>query len=193
MTRPNDRNHGATLAKFFIRLLFSFLWVFCFSCPGFSAEKPSSLSSQKALRSSSPLHIASDRMEVKQQDKIIVFEGHVVVQQDDLTITGNQLRVYTAAKKTGKSSEPGMMDQIDRIEVEGDVKISQKEKMAAAGKAVYYHEEQKIVLMGNPSVSQGQDRVEGRLITLYLSEERSVVEGGEKTPVQAVLHPARKE
>ena len=166
----------------------------CGGSIGFAAEKSANPLSQNVLRSESPLHIASDRMEVKQKEKTIFFEGHVQVRQDDLTIAGNQMRVYAAAnKKTAKPGDQAMMDQIDRIEVEGDVKITQREKMATAEKAVYYHQEQKIVLMGHPSVSQGQDKVEGRLITLYIAEERSVVEGSEAAPVQAVLHPARKD
>ncbi|NLI31788.1 MAG: hypothetical protein GX422_03240 [Deltaproteobacteria bacterium] len=86
-----------------------------------------------------------------------------------------------------------MMEKIDRIEVEGNVRISQRDKLATSEKAVYYHQEQKIVLMGRPVVSQGKDKVQGRLITLYIAQGKSVVEGGEETPVQAVLHPSRKE
>ncbi len=166
----------------------------CFSQVGFSAEKQKSPALDKAIKSESPLHIASDRMEVKQQDKTIVFEGHVVVQQDDLTITGNRMKVTAAAvDKSAKGDQSSMVDKIERIEVEGDVKITQREKLATAEKAVYYHQEQKIVLMGRPVVAQGQDKVQGRLITLYIAQGKSVVEGGEETPVQAVLHPSRKE
>lgn len=166
----------------------------CFRTEGFPAEKSVNPLSRNGVKSESPLHIASDRMEVKQKDKTIMFEGHVLVRQDDLTISGNQMRVYAAGeKKADKAAESVMMDQIDRIEVEGDVRITQREKLATAEKAVYYHQARKIVLMGHPSVSQGQDKVEGRLITLYLAEERSVVEGSEGAPVQAVLHPAKKE
>jgi len=181
----------------------------------YSAEKPGSMSSGKTARSNtaqkakndspareksriplnlngeSPLNIAGDRLEANQRDREIVFEGHVVVQQADLTITGRTLRVYAVAGD--KPNRESMMDKIDRIEIEGDVRISQRERLATAEKAVYYHQESKIVLMGNPSVSQGQDRLLGSLITLYINEGRSVVEGGEATPVQAVLHPARKD
>lgn len=162
----------------------------CFPIPALAADKSSGIPKLNALKSDSPLRIASDRMEVSQKDKTIVFQGHVVVQQDDLTMTGTELKVYALANK--KSSEPNMVDQVDRIELEGNVRITQRDKAASAEKAVYYHQEQKIVLMGNPSVSQGQDRVQGRLITLYIADGRSVIEGGEATPVQAVLHP-RKE
>lgn len=150
------------------------------------------------MKSNSPLHIASDRMEVSQTDKTIFFEGHVVVQQDDMTITGNRMKVFAASSSkstpsvSGKAQQSSMMDQVDRIEIEGDVKISQKDKVATSDKSVYYHQQKKIVLIGNPSVSQGKDSVRGRVITLYLAEGRSVVEGGD-APVQAVLHPSRKD
>jgi len=143
------------------------------------------------LKSDAPLNIASDRMEVSQKDRTILFEGHVVIQQEDLTITGRRMVVFAAGAGKGNETESSMMDQIDRIEIEGDVRISQREKVATSEKSVYYHREQKIVLIGNPMVSQGEDRVQGRLITLYLADGRSVVEGGQSSPVQAVLHPRK--
>jgi lipopolysaccharide export system protein LptA len=147
----------------------------------------------QVLQSDSPLKIASERMEANQNDKTILFEGHVVVQQDDLTITGKRLKVFTAEVGKEAAAGPAMVDKIDRIEVEGDVTISQKDKVATSERAVYYHQEQKIVLSGQPVVVQGQDRIQGRLITLLLAQGKSIVEGGAETPVQAVLHPAKKD
>lgn len=165
---------------------------------GYSAEKQSAkpaASRTGPLKSDAPLNIASDRMEVNQKDRTILFEGHVVIQQEDLTITGKRMVVFAAGgnkgQDRGKDPESSMMEQIDRIEIEGDVKISQRDKVATSDKSVYYHREQKIVLIGSPLVSQGQDKVQGRLITLYLADGRSVVEGGESSPVQAVLHPRK--
>lgn len=147
----------------------------------------------KILQSDTPLRIASDRMEANQKDRTVFFEGNVVVQQDDLTITGKQLRVYSAESGQKAADQSAMVDRIDRIEVEGDVKITQKDKVAVADKAVYYHSEEKIVLSGHPSVSQGQDTIQGRLITLFIAQGKSIVEGGAQTPVQAILHPAKKD
>ncbi|MCE5242034.1 MAG: lipopolysaccharide transport periplasmic protein LptA [Desulfobacteraceae bacterium] len=153
-----------------------------------SANPAKTPANPKAMKSDSPMHVAGDRMEVNQNDRTILFEGHIVVQQDDLTITGKRLKVY-AAGGAEKDDKPTMMDKVDRIEVEGDVTISQKERVATADKAVYYHQEQKIVLIGNPKVAQGRDTVEGRVITMYIAQGKSVVEGGEQAPVHAVLHP----
>lgn len=176
--------------------------------PSLAAEKdPLIPSAEKLIKSDAPLNIASDRMDINQKERLIVFEGHVVAQQDDLTLTAQRMKVFTAAEKQekkaggkgqegkekGVSSPPSMMERIERIEVEGEVRISQQDKLATADKAVYYHGERKIVLLGNPIVTQGKDRVQGKLITLYLAQGRSVVEGGGDGPVKAILHPSQKE
>lgn len=179
-------------------LVFCLVFLMGMPGPGWSQAKPPANRAAnpppaKILQSDAPLRIASDRMETNQTDRTILFEGNVVVQQDDLTITARQLRVYAAEGGKDLAAQSAMVDKIDRIEVEGDVKISQKDKLAVAERAVYYHGEQKIVLSGHPSVSQGEDTIQGRLITLLLAQGKSIVEGGAETPVQAVLHPARKE
>jgi len=191
--KPFDGRYRCTGLMSVLSIL---LFLIVMPSQAWSAERqnPKAPRDTNVIKSDSPLHIASDRMEVSQTGKVILFEGHVVVQQDDMTITGNRMKVFAAAGNKDEKKEPqtSMMDRVDRIEVEGDVKISQREKVATAEKSVYYHQEQKIVLIGNPVVSQGQDSVRGRVITLYLAEGRSVVEGGD-VPVHAVLHPARKE
>jgi lipopolysaccharide export system protein LptA len=177
--------------KFFIILSLSLLplqWALAAEKGKSPAANTKSAAGPKAVKSDSPMHVAGDRMEVNQNDRTIVFEGHIIVQQDDLTITGKRLKVF-AAGGAEKDNQPTMMDKVDRIEVEGDVSISQKDRVATADKAVYYHQEQKIVLIGNPKVAQGRDSVEGRVITMYIAQGKSVVEGGEQAPVHAVLHP----
>ncbi len=153
------------------------------------------------FKSDAPLTIVGDRMEISQRDRTIVFEGHVSVQQEDLTITGKRMKVFAAPADKGKAApkeqsqeqqgDPSMMGRIDRIEMEGGIRIVQHEKDATAEKGIYYHGENKIVLLGNPVVTQGADRIQGRQITLYLADGRSVVEGGESTPVQVILHPKK--
>jgi lipopolysaccharide export system protein LptA len=151
---------------------------------------------QTVLSKDSPIHITSDKMEVDQKQGTILFEGHVVAQQENLTITGKKLMVV-AVKDKAKGSKTdadrsGMIDRVDHIEVDGEVKITQGDKVASCDKATYYRQAQKIVLSGNPQVSQGKDVLRGRLITLYIQEERSVVEGGAQAPVQATIYPDGK-
>lgn len=191
------------------------------------AEKKVPQTNDQLIKSDSPIHITADRMESNQEQKIITFEGHVFVQQDDLNITSNHLKVVllpgdkvekapaTGAKVVKASAtgdkvekapaagdkvengsatgEPTASQKIDYIEFTGDVKVTSKDRLATADKAIFYQKEQKITLHGHPVATQGQDRVEGNLITIYLQQSLSIVEGGSGTPVQAVLFPEKKE
>ncbi|MEJ5349633.1 MAG: lipopolysaccharide transport periplasmic protein LptA [Desulfosoma sp.] len=158
---------------------------------GLLAQSQSPLPSRSGREAAAPIHIASDRMTADQKSRSVVFEGHVTVQQGAMTITAQKLTVYGVEKEKGSTTKSGTVtgDQIDRIEVEGNVVISEGDRVATAQKAVLYNQEQKIVLMGEPELVQGKDRVQGDLITLYLQEQRSVVEGRSGKPVQAVFHP----
>lgn len=179
-------------------MVFWMVFLVSWPCAAGAAQRPVATPAQGITGSNLPYHIVSDRMVMNQKTRTVVFEGHVVVQQGNLTITGDQLTVYSvpptktqqqAAKSQAQGTQLSPMDRIDRIEIDGHVKITQQGKVATAEKAIYYHNQQKIVLMGHPHVLQGQDTITGRLITLYLQDNRSVVEGGGEEPVQAVIYP----
>lgn len=148
-----------------------------------------------------PIHITSDRMEANQQGRTIIFEGHVYVRQNDLEITAKQLTVTLeqenqnrkqALKKVANgASDPSQ--RIDYIEFTGNVRVTQQDRVATAQKAIYYQKEQKILLEGSPVVTKGQDKIQGKLITIYLKDNRCVVEGGSGAQVRAVLFPEKKE
>lgn len=157
------------------------------------------------VKSDSPIHVNADRMEAKQDERTVVFEGHVLVTQDDLTITSNRLLVKALEENATKeekgkkkekqpaTQESSPQEKIDYIQFEGDVKVTQQDRLATANKAIFYQKEQKIIMTGRPVVTKGQDRIEGDLITIYLQQGRSVVESGSGTPVKALLFPSKKD
>jgi lipopolysaccharide export system protein LptA len=149
--------------------------------------------------SKSPIHITADRMEANQDQRIITFDNHVIVTQDDVTITSNRLKVFllpadarpaaSPAAKSAPDAAPTADQKIDYIEFEGDVKVTQQDRLATASKAVFYQKDQKIVLHGRPVVTKGQNRTTGDLITIFLKENRSIVEGKTDT----IFNPEKKE
>ncbi|MCX7822329.1 MAG: lipopolysaccharide transport periplasmic protein LptA [Syntrophobacterales bacterium] len=138
----------------------------------------------------STIQLTSDRMFLDERKKTVVFEGHVFVKRSDITITADRLYLYGKQNERITMEKP-LGDQLDRIEVEGNVRIIQGNKVASAEKGIYYVEPQKILLIGNPIISQGQDRISGQMITIYLKEGRSVVEGGQEKPVQVIIAPSK--
>ncbi|TYO99507.1 lipopolysaccharide export system protein LptA [Geothermobacter ehrlichii] len=135
-----------------------------------------------AFNRDAPLEITSDRLEADDVSKTVVFIGHVVGRQDDLTIHAGRLTVHY---RQGR--------QIRTIVAEEDVRIIQGERVATGQKAVFDRQEATIVLTGDPRVNQGKDFVAGERITVFLDEKRSLVEGGEKERVRALFHPRSKD
>jgi len=168
------------------------LAVSCLLGPLPAAAQQKSLKTQtELLNSGEPIRIASERMELDQKTRTIAFVGQVVVRQGKLTITGKRLTIF--AEQGSGMARDKMVEQIDRIEMQGDVKVTQEDKVATAGKAVFYNKEQKIILSDQPRLAQGKDHVEGALITLFLDQEKSIIEGSSSQPVQALLHPKQKQ
>ena len=82
---------------------------------------------------------------------------------------------------------------ISKIIATGRVSISRAQGgLATAEKAVYFEDDEKIVLTGNPVVKQGNDFVEGDRITIFLKENRSVVESFVGKKVKAIIFPKRE-
>ena len=168
---------------------FSVIITFIFLAPpqinSFAQEKKS----PKKISSESPIIIYSNTLEFDQQKKLIVFEGKVEAKTEDMVVDCQKMIVYYLAGPA-KSESTVEANRIDKIIALGNVIINRfVGGIARAGKAVFYQNEQKVVLTENPSVQQGPDFVEGHRIIMFLNEDRSVVEGSETKRVKATIFP----
>ena len=85
-------------------------------------------------------------------------------------------------------------DNIVRTVSTGNVRIITKDcRTGTARRAEYYDAEQRVLLIGNARVWRDDNVVTGERITLYLAEDRSVVEGGKQERVKAVFYPKSQE
>ena len=136
-----------------------------------------------------PIHITSDQVEAFQQQRQIIFSGHVVATQKDIVVRGDKMTVFYADKGQGdaKGSDLGG-GSVDKIVVEGNVQITQGERVATGKVATYYRADNKVVLTGDPRVVRNQDSIQGDRITLFLDSEKSIVESGPSGRVQATIY-----
>ncbi len=141
--------------------------------------------------------ITSKKMTVKNQDNQAVFEGAVVLIRGALIVHSDRMVVMFggqdapasvdkngrgAATGTAPSKGPDAMPavsnrSINQIEATGRVKIKKESGSATCEKAIYYQDGDKLVLTGDPVAWDKGTRVSGRQITMFLAEDRSVVEG----------------
>ncbi len=139
--------------------------------------------------SEQPLVIKSNNLEIDNAKKTVTFSGSVDARKDDWVINcQNMILLYN--DQAAKSEAKGEKLRVDKIIAKGDVRIRQSDGgMATAEEATYYQADERVVLTGKPMVKQGDDFVEGMKITLFLKENRSVVEGTEENKVRAVIAP----
>jgi lipopolysaccharide export system protein LptA len=127
-----------------------------------------------------PVTVDADQLENLQKEGLIVFTGNVVASQNNSTQYADRMEVYLDAKG----------DNIVRTISTGNVRIITKDcRMGTARRAEYYDAEQRVVLLGNARVWREDNVVTGDRITIYLAEDRSVVEGGKQSRVKAVFYP----
>ena len=131
------------------------------------------------VRSSQPITVKSDHLASDTTNRTATFSGRVTAQQGDLTIVCDQLLVRYAAKG----------NDVDEVVATGAVRISQGERLAFAGRAVYDNAAGIIRLEEKPRVQQGEDTIVGAVISYYVNESKSVVTGGPGQRVEAVIRP----
>ena len=134
------------------------------------------------------VHIVSDRLEAYEQQRQVIFIGNVVAKQADLTILGDRMTIFYLENENTESNDERLGTKIDKIMVEGSVRITQKNVVATGERAVYFDKENKVVLTGEPKVQQDKNFIQGDKITLFLDSEKSVVEGGPSGPVEATIY-----
>ena len=108
-----------------------------------------------------PIVIKSNTLEVNEALKLVTFTGEVNAKNEDFVIDCQKMVVHYKSRP----AQDGVKDvetSIDKIIATGQVKINRIQGgTATANEAVYYLQDEKIVLTDNPVVKQGNDVVEG--------------------------------
>ena len=177
-----------SLNRGLILLFISFFIVCVHTPPLFSGE----LEKKVGLKNQGQIVIKSDTLEMDNKKKMVTFTGKVNAKNDDFTMDCEKMVVYYKSSPSKKGTEE-TSTEIDRIVATGKVEIVRSlGGTATANKAVYLQVLEQLVLTGNPVVKQENNYVEGNRITLFLKEDRSVVEGSGDNRAKAVIFPNRK-
>jgi lipopolysaccharide export system protein LptA len=148
--------------------------------PATGAPAPRSGAARAPVDRTQPVTVDADRMERFGKESLIVFSGNVVARQNNSVQYADRMEVYLDEKG----------DRILRTVSTGGVRIITRDcRTGTAGRAEYFELEQRVVLIGNARVWQDDNVVTGDTITIFLSQDRSVVQGGKQERVKAVFYP----
>jgi len=127
-----------------------------------------------------PVTVDADKLERFGKEGLAIFTGNVVARQANSVQYADRMEVYLDEKG----------DRVLRTVSTGNVRIITKDcRTGTARRAEYYDIEQRVVLLGGARVWQDDNVVSGETITIYLSQDRSVVQGGTQERVKAVFFP----
>jgi len=131
-----------------------------------SASPSDAARPQKPARE--PIVITSSRMEADKLGDRVTFTGNVMLKKEGMTISSDTMVVFY---------DVGSKD-IREIEAQGNVVVRKEGRIALSNYASYYSREEKIVLTGDARIIESQNQLGGEKITLFMRDDRSIVEGG---------------
>ncbi|QJA06935.1 hypothetical protein FVE67_09105 [Thermosulfurimonas marina] len=126
-----------------------------------------------------PIDIRSDKMEVLEDQGLAIFTGHVVARKGDLHLWARKLYVYYSTANGTR--------EVKKLIALGEVRIEKGQWRSLSGKAVYFRQEDRLVLEDHPRVWHGKDEVRGDLVIIYFRENRSEVLSRGR-PVEAYVY-----
>ncbi len=122
----------------------------------------------KKAQQRDPIVITSDRMKAAEITRQVEFSGNVTLKKESLTLYSDTAVVFYDERSKS----------IREIEALGNVIVRKEGSIAHAKRAQYYSSEEKIVLTGEARILENENEIGGDRITLFMRDERSVVEGG---------------
>jgi len=126
-----------------------------------------------------PLTVDADKMERFGKASLVIFSGNVVARRDNSVQYADRVEVYMDEKG----------DRVLRTVSTGSVRIITKDcRTGTAQRAEYFDLDQRVVLIGNARVWQDDNVVSGDTITIYVAQDRTIVEGGKQERVKGVFY-----
>jgi lipopolysaccharide export system protein LptA len=126
-----------------------------------------------------PVTVDAEKMERFGKEGLVIFTGNVVARQNNNVQYADRMEVYFDEKE----------NHILRTVSTGNVRIITADCRTGTARRAEYHDlEQRVVLIGNARVWQEDNVVSGDTITIYISQDRTVVEGGKQERVKGIFY-----
>lgn len=109
---------------------------------------------------------------------VAVFRKNVVVNDINATLKANRMKVFFDNKT----------QELNKVEAYGNVRIKQPKRESKSRKAIYYADEDKIELTGNPKIVQGLDFYTADKVTIFDKGNRVVFEPRAELIIYAEEH-----
>jgi len=145
-----------------------------------AAEEAEQGVSMFPIKGDKPLSIRSDELEAIETEgrRRLLFTSKVQIEQGDLLVNSDRLEAFY----------PPGGSQPDKLVATGHVRVSQAKRRMLCDKATFFQTEDRLLCVGNAELQQGDDRVRGREIEIFIKQNRVKVKGGATVNVTPSQH-----
>lgn len=155
------------------------------------AALPAAVLAQSKLESDKPIEIASDNLEVQQDQQKAIFSGNVIAKQGNITMRSATMTVYYNNNSGGAEKTEGGGQGIDRIEADGNVVFVTPEETAQGDHAVYRTSTNTVDLTGNVVLTREENILKGSALNYNMTTKRSVLSAGSTGRVRGLFVPGK--
>lgn len=121
---------------------------------GGEAAHAQAISALKRHDTNATIDVNADRIEVRDRENLAIFQGNVKVDQADMTLQAQTVRVYY---------QRGTGDRLTilRIDANGAVRLTSPSEKARGNYGIYDVKERQITLVGNVTLTKGESVLNG--------------------------------
>jgi len=131
-----------------------------------------------------PTTVTADHLEVSRKEHRAIYTGNVVATTADLTVTADRMEFDFDEK----------METVERMVAIGNVQISRSDgTRAVSEQATYDVLQERVVLEGKAVAWRRGNMISGMRITLFITEDRELVQGDERERVTVVVYPKQQQ
>jgi len=121
---------------------------------------------------------------VSRKEHRAIYTGNVVATTTDLTVTADRMEFDFDEK----------METVERMVAIGNVQISRSDgTRAVSEQATYDVLQERVVLEGKAVAWRRGNMISGMRITLFITEDRELVQGDERERVTVVVYPKQQQ
>lgn len=131
-----------------------------------------------------PIQFEAEALEVREQDRLAIFSGSVVVRQNQTVLKTAKLTVFYEGQAATPAEQTAQ--QVRRLEAVGDVLVTSGNQTASGNKAVFDTKAKTIEVSGNVVLAQGDNVIRGPRLIIDINSGQARMEGGR---VQMLIEP----
>ena len=124
-----------------------------------------------------PLNIDAGKLDYFEKEQKLIYSGSVIVTQGPSTLKASRLIIFLEGKGAGQPAET-TNDRVKHIDVEGPVTMVSKDQIGTGDRGSYDKAENKVHLIGNVTLTQGENIVKGDRLVYDVMTGMATVQGG---------------